>query len=90
MAERAYLKKYAQAWVNAGGSVGNGQTSSLKPAFVELHPRYEQLVKGLNTVLLLFEARFFAFCCLETFTKCWSRISSSFRSGIVERKEHTS
>ncbi|XP_074636357.1 tubulin-specific chaperone E-like isoform X4 [Acropora palmata] len=44
-AERAYLKKYAQAWLDAGGKVTEEQASVLKPMFVELHPRYAELVK---------------------------------------------
>ncbi|CAH3162341.1 unnamed protein product [Porites evermanni] len=44
-AERAYLKKYAKCWINAGGNTADGQASSLNPAFVELHPRYEELIK---------------------------------------------
>ncbi|XP_068679242.1 tubulin-specific chaperone E-like isoform X1 [Montipora foliosa] len=44
-AERAYLKKYAQSWVHAGGNITEGQVSTLKPAFVELHPTYQELVK---------------------------------------------
>lgn len=47
IAERAYLKKYATSWVNAGGMPGKGEKSVLKPEFIEAHPRYEELVKGL-------------------------------------------
>ena len=45
-AERAYLKKYATSWVNAGGNPTEGENSGLKPEFVEVHPRYKELVKG--------------------------------------------
>nr|XP_058944024.1 tubulin-specific chaperone E-like [Pocillopora verrucosa] len=45
IAERAYLKKYATSWVNAGGMPGKGEKSVLKPEFIEAHPRYEELVK---------------------------------------------
>ena len=48
-AERAYLKKYAKCWINAGGNTADGQASSLNPAFVELHPRYEELIKGTTS-----------------------------------------
>ena len=48
-AERAYLKKYAKCWINAGGNTADGQASSLNPAFVELHPRYEELIKGITS-----------------------------------------
>jgi len=44
-AERAYLKKYAKSWVNAGGNPSEGKNSELKPDFVELHPRFEELIK---------------------------------------------
>lgn len=41
------MKKYAKSWVNAGGNPAEGEYGGLKPEFVELHPRYEELVKGL-------------------------------------------
>ncbi|KAL9981206.1 hypothetical protein ACROYT_G009878 [Oculina patagonica] len=44
-AERAYLKKYGKSWINAGGNPAEGEYGGLKPEFVELHPRYEELVK---------------------------------------------
>lgn len=45
IAERAYLKKYATSWVNAGGNPGVGEKSVLNPEFIEAHPRYGELVK---------------------------------------------
>ena len=50
IAERAYLKKYATSWVNAGGNPGVGEKSVLNPEFIEAHPRYGELVKGLIAV----------------------------------------
>lgn len=49
-AERAYLKKYAKSWLNAGGNPAEGKNGELKPEFVELHPRYEELIRGLMSM----------------------------------------
>lgn len=41
------------SWVNAGGNPAEGKNSELKPDFVDLHPRFEELVKGLVLMLLI-------------------------------------
>ena len=48
-AEQCYLKKYVKYWVDAGGNTTDEHASSLNPAFVELHPRYEELIKGTTS-----------------------------------------
>ncbi|KAJ7377274.1 hypothetical protein OS493_030085 [Desmophyllum pertusum] len=49
-AERAHLKKYATSWINAGGNTAERENGGhrLKPEFVELHPRYEELIKAVT------------------------------------------
>ncbi|XP_031552493.1 tubulin-specific chaperone E-like [Actinia tenebrosa] len=44
-AERAYIKKYAKDWFDAGGKVDNYDANKLTTEFVEKHPRYAELAR---------------------------------------------
>lgn len=46
-AERAYVKKYAKDWFDAGGKVDDYDSNKLTVEFVQNHPRYAELARGM-------------------------------------------